>query len=252
MDSLTNDDFLKFLDSFKDDYFMSVTEISRAKTGNRQPLIWNNYPMFSLDDMCKKYDLIEDNLPKTMDAIKTKIDDDGKLILYLIEFKNFSMEGDDSTYKTLKALYNVLKKKNKQTIDYYSDKKIISDNFLKKFAYVKDHFVDSIEFDLKMKPIESIFVALPWLYEQYCENVGETKKDFRKYLENIDIRLIVFINRYAPHENISADRLSAHQVDNAIKTQYHRLNLAGIIADDDERILARNQFNYFLDKENLN
>ena len=252
MNQFTNEDFIEFLNSFKDDYFMPVTEISKAKTGNRQPLIWNNHQMFSLDDMCKKYDLIKKNLPKTMDAIEFKIDDEDKLTLYLIEFKNFKIENEDSTYKLINALYNSLKKKNNKTIDDYTDEKIISDKFLKNFEYIKNHFVDSIEFDLKMKPIETIFVALPWLYEQYCEDKGFAKKDFRKYLDSIDIRLIVFINRYAPHVNISANRLSSHQIDNAIKTQYNRLYLSGIIAEDSERILSYDRFDYFLKKEDLN
>lgn len=250
MNQLTNDDFIEFLESFKKDYFIPVTEISRAKTGKMQPLIYNHHHMFSLDDMCKKYGLIRNNLPKTMDAIDFKIEE-GKLILYLIEFKNFSMVNTYSTYQQMEGLYRKLKEKNMKTIDMYSDEKIISDNFLRNFESVKNHFVDSIEFDLKMKPLETIFVALPWLYDQYCEDKGKVKKDFRKYLEDIDIRLIVFVNRYAPHENISANRLSAHRIDNAVKIQYQRLFLAGIIADDNERILGRDRFDYFLKKENL-
>ncbi|MBO4515929.1 hypothetical protein J5751_00395 [bacterium] len=250
MNQLTNDEFIEFFESFKEDYFCSVSEISKVKSGSHQPLIWNNYKMFSFDEMCKKYRLIRDNLPKTMDAIKFKIDND-KLTLYLIEFKNFDMVGTHSTYQQIEALHRNLKKKNKRTMDYYSDKKIISDKLLSNFEFIKNHFVDSVEFDLKMKPIETIFVALPWLYELHCEDNGIEKKDFRKYLDNIDIRLIVFINRYAPHENISADRLSAHQIDNSIKEMYNRLYLSGIIAKDYERILSRDRFNYFIQKENL-
>lgn len=250
MENLSNEEFIEFLESFRDDYFMPVTEISRAKTGKRYPLIYNDYLMFSLDDMCRKYELMRNNLPKTMDAIDYKITGD-KLTLYLIEFKNFSIEGTDSTYQQVEAIHRQLVKKNNQTIDYYSDEKIISDNLLRNFETVKSHFVDSIEFDLRMKPLETIFVALPWLYDEYCKNEGNDQKDFKKFLQNIDIRIIVFINRYAPHKNISADRLSAHKIDNAIKSQYKRLSLAGIIADDDERILAKDQFTYFLKKENL-
>lgn len=102
-----------------------------------------------------------------------------------------------------------------------------------------------------MKPIETIFVALPWLYELYCEDKGIEMKDFRKYLDNINIRLIVFINRYAPHENISADRLSAHRIDNSVKEVYNRLYLSGIIGEDNERILSGDRFEYFIQKENL-
>ncbi len=251
MDQLTNEDFIEFLESFKDEYFCSVTEISKAKTGSHRPLIRNNYKMFSFDDMCRKYKLIRSHLPKTMDAIEVKIDENNELTLYLIEFKNFSMVGTSSTYSQIKAMYKSLKKKNQQKIDDYSDEKIISDKFLTKFEFIKKHFVDSIEFNLKMKPLETIFVALPWLYELYCEDKGIEMKDFRKYLDNINIRLIVFINRYAPHENISADRLSAHHIDNSVKELYNRLYLSGIIGEDNERILSSDRFDYFIKKENL-
>lgn len=252
MDPLTNEEFIKFLCSFKDEYYCPVTEISRAKTGNKQPLIYNKFKMFSFDDMCKEYDLIKNHLPKTMDAIHFEIDEDDKLTLYLIEFKNFSMTGIYSTYQEIEALHKSLKKKNNKTIDPYSDEKIISNNFLKKFENVKDHFVDSIEFDLRMKPLESILVSLPWLYDEYCNNNDDiTKRDIRKFLDNIDIKLIVFIDRYAPRRNVSADRLSAHIIDNALKNQYNRLFYSGVIVEDKERILSRDRFNYFIKKEGL-
>lgn len=40
-------------------------------------------------------------------------------------------------------------------------------------------------------------------------------------------------------------------IDNAIKEQYYHLELADIISHDDERILSKTQFQYFLDKENI-
>ena len=252
MDSLTNEEFIEFLGSFKDEYYSSITEISRAKTGRKKPLVYNNFKMFSFDDMCKKYDLINKHLPKTMDAIHFEIDENDKLTLYLIEFKRFSMTGTYSSYQEMEALYKSLKKKNKKTISPKSDEKIISNKFLKKFEDVKNHFVDSIEFNLRMKPLESILVSLPWLYDEYCKNNENiTKKDIRKFLDNIDIKIFVFIYRYAPRRNVSANRLSVHSIDNALKSQYNRLFLSGVIAKDKERILSHDRFDYFIKKEKL-
>ena len=252
MDSLTNEEFIEFLCSFKDRYYCSITEISRAKTGNKQPLIYSEFKMLSFDDMCRKYDLIKKHLPKTMDAIHFEIDENDKLTLYLIEFKNFSMTDRYSTYQEIEALHRSLKKKNKKTVDPESEEKIISNTFLRKFENVKKHFVDSIEFDLRMKPLESILVSLPWLYDEYCNNNEDIdKKDIRKFLNNADIKLIVFINRYAPRNNVSAERLSAHSIDNALKSQYLRLSYSGVIVRGQERILSRDRFDYFIKKEGL-
>ena len=251
MDKLTNDEFIQFMDSFKDKYFLPVSEISKSKDEKEISLVDNSFKMFSLDDMCKKYKSIRDNLPKTMDAIHYEIDETGKLTLFLIEFKNFSIEGNHSIYSELEALYLNLKKKNKKTIDEYSSEKIISNNFLKKFKNIKNHFIDSIEFDLKMKPLETIFVALPWLYEEYCTHEKIPKKDFRKFLEKNNIRLIIFVNRYSPKHNISSVRMSAHAIDNALKEQFKRLELSHIIQKDNQRIKAEFQFSNFLKKEHL-
>ena len=251
MNQMNNDDFIEFIESFCDEYFFSVTEISRAKTRFKQPLIESKFKMFSFDDMCKRYDIIRENRPKTMDAIHFEIDENGKLRLYLIEFKNFSMEGSKSTYTQIKAMHRVLEKKNNQYIDRYSKKKVISNNFLKKFQDIEKHFVDSIEFDLRMKPEESILISLPWLYEEYCKDKQIEQKDFRKYLNSIDVHIIVFINRYSTRQNISANRLSAHAIDNALKQQYSRLYLSGVIADDSERIFSSDRFDYFIKKEGL-
>lgn len=247
MNQLSIQEFEDFFSSFRDKYYTSITEISRAKTGRMRPLIHSDFRMFSLDGMCKKYSFVKNHLPKTVDAVHYE-NRAGKITLYLIEFKNFSMKGSFSTYRLLDSLYNKLEKKNHQ---YLNDAKIISDNFLNQFNLIKNHFVDSIEFDLRMKPLETILVSLPWLYEEYCKDNSLPIKDFRAFLEKIDIKLIVFINRYAPHNNISANRLSAHKIDNALKNQYDRLFFSGVIVDDKQRILPHDRFDYFIKKEKL-
>lgn len=244
MDQLSVSEFMDFFESFRDEYYFSITEISRAKTGERQPLIISDFKMFSLDDMCKRYKRVKNHLPKTVDAVHFENRND-KFTLYLIEFKNFSLRGTFSTYQLLDALYRKLEEKNQ------TDEKNISDKFLKNFNLIRNHFVDSIEFDLRMKPLETILVSLPWLYEEYCRDKNLPIKDFRAFMENIDIKLIVFINRYAPYRNVSADRLSANKIDNALKNQYNRLFYSGVIVFDRQRILSHDQFDYFIKKEKL-
>ena len=100
MDLLDTQDFIDFFESFRDEYYFSITEISRAKTGKKQPLIYSDFRMFSLDDMCKRYGRLKKHLPKTVDAVHFE-NRKGKLTLYLIEFKNFSMKGSFSTYTLL-------------------------------------------------------------------------------------------------------------------------------------------------------
>ncbi|WP_407413245.1 hypothetical protein [Methanobrevibacter sp.] len=244
MDLLDTQEFIDFFESFRDEYYFSITEISRAKTGKKQPLISSDFRMFSLDDMCKRYSRVKKHLPKTVDAVHFE-NRNGKLTLYLIEFKNFSMKGSFSTYNLLDVLYNKLEEKNRENVEN------ISDGFLKQFDLIRNHFVDSIEFDLRIKPLETILVSLPWLYEEYCKDKKIPIKDFRAFLECIDIKLIVFINRYSPYRNVSANRLSAHKIDNALKNQYNRLFYSGVIVFDRQRILSHDCFDYFIKREGL-
>ena len=250
MDCLTNEDFIEFLESFKKDNFCTITEISKPENSN-QSLVVNNFRMYCFDEMCKKYSIIKDNLPKSMDALHYEIDENNRLTLYLIEFKTFNIEGNKSSYTQIEALHEKFKKLNKKTFEY-SDTPILTNATLKKFENIKDYFVDSVEFDLTMKPFETLFVAIPWIYEEYCKNNPDvTKKDIRRYLNNIDIKLVVFINRYAPNVNVSANRFSAHHIDNKLKSVYNRLYLSGVIVDDNERILSGDRFNYFIKKQHL-
>lgn len=252
MDQLTNEDFVDFLDMFKDDYYCSITEISKPQDSNVS-LVYNNFRMFSFDEMCKEYSIMEKNLPKTMDALHYEIDDDGNLTLYIIEFKTFNIEDTKSTYTLLEALHRKFKKLNNTTCRYEDDKKFVPDAALRKFEYIKEYFVDSIEFDLILKPIETLFVALPWLYDEYCrDNEDVVKKDFRGFLNEVNIKLVVFVNRYAPNINPDAEMWSSHYIDNKLKSVYHRLYLSNVIVEDEERIFPGRRFPYFIDREHLN
>ena len=54
MSTITNDKFIEFIESYSNNnkYFDTITEISRSKTGPKDPLIRNDFKMFSLDDIC--------------------------------------------------------------------------------------------------------------------------------------------------------------------------------------------------------
>ena len=114
-----------------------------------------------------------------------------------------------------------------------------------KFEKVKNNFVDSIEVSLRLKPYETLIVALPLLFEEY----GGDIKEFRQYLESINVQLYVFVNRTAPYRNISAERSYTHSISNALNSQYLRLKQAGIISYF--TIRSAHQFGEFLLKENI-
>jgi len=101
MDELTNKEFIKFIESHEK-FHKSITEISKNKFG--ESLIENDFEMYSLDEMCWDCNLLE-NTPKTTDALYYKQHNDGKLSLYLIEFK-FHNFNDPNAKEMLKLISN--------------------------------------------------------------------------------------------------------------------------------------------------
>jgi hypothetical protein len=219
------DDFESFIHSFDDEYLIPVSEISRSHTGTMDQLVSNPIPMYSLDDICKHSPKLSENLPKTTDALYYRIDD-GRLVLFLIEFKFFNMDGSDSNYVLLDAMSKNLKSKNRAR-DEFSEK-CISDTMLKKFENIKEDFVDNVEVSLRLKPYETLMVALPMLYEEYSQKSGASK-EFRMFLEDVEVQLYVFVNKVSQIKNVSSQRAFPHSIRNALKHQYFRLKSAEII-----------------------
>ena len=223
---MDNDDFLRFIHSFDDEFLIPVSEISRSHTGRMDELVSNRMPMYSLDDICKSSPTLSENLPKTTDALYYKIVD-GKLTLFLIEFKFFNMDGSDSNYQLLDAMAKNLRGRN--MVRDCNSEKCVSDTLLKKFEDIREDFVDNVEVSLRLKPYETLMVALPLLYEEFCQEDGASK-EFRMFLEDIEIQLHVFVNKVGKVKNISAQRAFPHSIRNALKHQYFRLKAADIIS----------------------
>lgn len=238
-------DFIDFIHSFDDDFLMPASEISRAHSGKKQVLVKENNLMYSLDDICKDSKTLFKNLPKTTDAIQYSLDGD-KLKLFIIEFKYFNIDGANSNYLNLEAIYSYLKGKNNPEEEYYE--KCISDNLLKLFEDVKEDFVDSVEVSLRLKPYETLMVALPLLYEEYS-SVRGSSRDFRIFLESIDVQLCVVVHRISEIRNISAERVKIHSIRNALNAQYRRLKTSNIISGYD--IIVSDNFDEFLTKNDL-
>lgn len=245
---MDNQDFVNFLNSYNENYLIPVSRISKSFTTQGDSLIENQFKMYSLDDICKDCSILKSNLPKTTDAIAYKIEESGEITFYIIEFKFFNMDSNRSSYVLLETIHNSLKKKN-MAVDK-SDNKLISNSLLKKYELVKRNFVDSVEFSLRLKPFETIMIALPILYEDYCSNLRDcSKKDFRNFLNNINIKLVIFVNKTAPHTDIVNDRYKVHSITNALKHQYDRLKIADVICE--WQIKAAHQFDEFIMSEEL-
>lgn len=187
MDPLTNKEFKEFIKSYEK-FYKDITEISMSDFG--ESLIENDFKMYSLDEMCWDCKLLEEDTPKTTDALWFKESLDGKITLYIIEFKfhNFNNPNAKDMLEIMARDVN-----DSELEDKY---KCLSDKFKNNLRKIKNYYGDEVEFSLILKPIESLSIVIPTLYEQYCIDNGIPQKDIRLFLDNIEKRLIVFVSHY--------------------------------------------------------
>ena len=212
MDQLTYDEFMEFLGSYEDGsyvdrygiehkFYDSLTELSRSDSKPYDSLITNKFPMFGLDWMVKDSSKWKDSsrrceknprrcnhrFPKTVDALFCKKNRNDETELHIIEFKFIPSQ---PTKDKLEYLFlEVVEKNNKYKQNEHKSKnkikKCFDDDFVDDFIDVRKYFFDKLENSLQLKPYEAIYIALPGLYEEYCENKNKEKKDINGYLASI-------------------------------------------------------------------
>lgn len=237
MDDLTNKEFIEFIKSYKE-FYKSITEISM--NDYEEPLIENDFKMYSLDEMCWDCKLLE-KAPTTTDAIYYKEHANGKLSLYLIEFKFHNFNSPNA-----KDMLELISKDVNADGNKYN---CLSNTYKKYLRKINNYYGDEVLFKLILKPIESLNIVIPALYEQYCLDNDYPVKDIRKYLDTVEKKLIIFVSHYDDnsHRNKSKQRLQS--MDIGLKNNYDRLEQGKLI--DSYEIYARYQFNYFLLTERI-
>ena len=240
MDPLTNKEFKEFIKSYEK-FYKDITEISMSDFG--ESLIENDFKMYSLDEMCWDCELLEENTPKTTDALWFKESLDGKITLYIIEFKfhNFNNPNAKDMLEIMARDVN-----DSELEDKY---KCLSDKFKNNLRKIKNYYGDEVEFSLILKPIESLSIVIPTLYEQYCIDNGIPQKDIRSFLDNIEKRLIVFVSHYDDKKKHNKSKQRVQTMDVGVENNYRRLEKGNII--DYHRIYPSFKFSYFLSYERL-
>ena len=234
MDALTNREFKNFIRSHEK-FYEEITEISKNNLG--KSLIENDFKMYSLEEMCWDCELLEEYTPKTTDALWFKESLDGKLTLYIIEFKFHNFDKPNA-----KDMLKIMDKRVKN-----SD--CASDSFKNNFTKIKNYYGDEVEFSLILKPIESLSVVIPTLYEQYCIDNDLPMKDIRSFLDSVEKKLIVFISHYDDKRKHNKSKQRVQTMDVGVENNYRRLEKGNII--DYHMIYPSFKFSYFLSYERL-
>ncbi len=186
--------FVKFLESFPQFYKKAYEIAENAKGISILPMEGgkNEFKMYALDDICHSCNIFKDgNLmitPKTTDAIWYK-KENNNFFIFLIEFKGDLLCRNSSKCTLVEVVDNL---KNKNFNEEIEHEIFLLDKVLSKYS-------DRMLNGLAAKPLETVTIALPLIYEEYYEKNKDTVEylDIRNFLKNSRIVYrVVSISEY--------------------------------------------------------
>ena len=222
--SLTKEEaqFVEFLGSFPQ-FYKKAHEIAENTKGiSILPMEngENEFKMYALDDICHSCKIFNEGslliTPKTTDAIWYK-KENNNFFIFLIEFK-----GDflckTSTKCTLVEAVDNLKVKNERLNDELEHELFLLDKVVSKYS-------DKMLNGLAHKPLETVTIALPLIYEEYYEKNKNNVEylDIREFLKNSRIvyRVVSISDKYEPNRQRSRGR--SYRCSNMIPSICRRL-----------------------------
>lgn len=264
--------FIKFLEYYNESYYLPSHVIAENIFGETilpTDRGRNQFKMYSLDEICKSCDCFREGrfifTPKTTDAIwyKTYGDD---FYIFLIEFK-----GDYLCKNTRKCTLIELKDDLEVLQQRYENNEDFGD-IVKRMDSIINKYSDKMLNGLAVKPLETVTVSLPLIYEEYYkknQDQGSVKWiDIKEFLDKSKIvyRLVSISeghnpNRFRTRTNayrcssfipISCNKYAqAEEDDEPIKSYesnlrpfYKRYQNAGIINHYD--FIENTEFNNFI------
>lgn len=221
--------FSKFLDYYNKNYGKPSSEIS-ISDNKKEPLVKSDYNMLDFDSMCRDAEFYPKenkevcNRPSTVDALYYRLNEE-ILEFYLVEFKSFYFNWDSAkNYNS--SLNKVLNKLNE--IDEIDS---ITRIGMKQLENIRDNYGSTIEFSLRLKPYESLFVVLPKIYDEYCqkENITDDEKlDLYNFFKSdlCEIKLII-VGKKNPKGDLSKANLG--KLGKLLEKQYRRLDYVNVL-----------------------
>ena len=205
METLTSDEtkFVKFLESFPQFYWPSHKIAENTKGISILPMDdgKNEFKMYALDEICHSCSIFKEGgvwfTPKTTDAIWYKKEGEN-FFIFLIEFKGDFLCRTSSKCSLVKVVDSL---KNKNYNDEFTREITSLDKIVDKYS-------DRMLNGLAAKPLETVTIALPLIYEEYYEKNNVEYLDIRKFLSNSRIiyRVVSISDDYEPNRQRSRGR----------------------------------------------
>ena len=178
----------------------------------------NEFKMYALDDICHSCKIFREGslsiTPKTTDAIWYK-KVENNFFIFLIEFKGDLLCRNSSKCTLVEVVENL---KNKNYNDELEHELFLLDKILSKYS-------DKMLNGLAAKPLETVTIALPLIYEEYYEKNKDDVEylDIRNFLSNCRIvyRVVSISEDYEP--NRQRTRARSYRCANMIPSRCKRL-----------------------------
>lgn len=205
--TLTADEtkFVEFLKSFPQ-FYLKAHEIAENSKGiSILPMEdgQNDFKMYALDDICHSSKIFREGglsiTPKTTDAIWYKKAGDN-FFIFLIEFKGDLLCRNSSKCTLVEVIDNL---NHKNYNDELEHELFLLDKVLSKYS-------DRMLNGLAAKPLETVTIALPLIYEEYYEK-NKDKVDYldiRNFLRSCRIvyRVVSISEDYEPNRQRTRSR----------------------------------------------
>ena len=133
-----------------------------------------------------------------------------------------------------------------QNILYHLDKdKKCYDKYYDRLKRVYNSYGDELAFKLRLKPFETLDLALPNVYKDYCNKNSisdEDKIDLSDFLSNI--KKVYIVVAISDNHNPAADRVGSYRF--LLRKPFDRLKELGLF--DMVEIMDHNEFKFFLER----
>lgn len=182
------------------------------------------------DDFYPKHPKSNINQPSTVDGIYYRVINNHEMELFLIEFKSFYFNWDtmgDYNASLDKILYN-LSSAN------------INEEFvtgINRLNSIKNYLGNTIEFSLRLKPFESLFIVLPKIYEEYCDSINidlNDRLDLYSFFKGSSCTIKLIIVGKSGNNDPSKDYLGI--LGSKLNKQYERLDFVNILTAHNKRL----------------
>ena len=195
---------------------------------SKEPLVSSDFMMYSFDDICRDVETIDIVICHYMGCIWIKREKS-----HISQSTREWIDRNSKRGELQDILYNM----NKDSECY--------DKYYERLQWVYNSYGDELAFKLRLKPFETLDLALPNVYKDYCNKnkiSDEDKLDLSDFLSSV--KKVYIVVAISDKRNPAADRAGSYRF--ILRKPFDRLRELGLF--DMVEIMDHNEFKFFLER----